>query len=103
MNKFILGLLSFAVALYITGCNDSTVTTTQPVHPLIDDGMNLMNKRAILDGIDQYNTAVKKSDNLLDICTAAGKLKVAYERAKESGEALIWSKVEEVDCKNAGL
>lgn len=104
MNKFILMSLSVVVALFLTACNnDQASVGYQQVHPLIDEGMNVMNKKAILDSTAQYNEALKKGDNSLDICIAAGKIKDAYERAKECDEALVWSKLEKIDCKNAGL
>lgn len=102
MNKLILILLSIAVALSVGGCNNdqSNTTWSRPVHPLVDEGMTLMKKKAILDGIFKYNDAIKKGDNLLDICIAAKNLRSAYEVAKEYDEALIWKKLEQKYCEN---
>ncbi len=104
MNKLLLVLSSVVVSLCVIACNnDQSSVRHQTIHPLIDEGMTLMNRKAILDSTAEYNDAPKRGYNASDICIIAGKIKAAYERAEEEDEALAWGKLEKIDCKNAGL
>lgn len=96
-------LLILTISLFITGCNEPTQTTTPAVCPIIDKGLDSMNKKEITDSIDAYNVALKDDNSTVDICMYAGKVKAAYERAKDHDNAEIWGGIEKSDCKNAGL
>lgn len=98
-------ILTLTLGLLMAGCNQSTTqTTTKPaVCPAIDKSTELMNKKAILDSIDAYNAALKNDSTPIDICMHAGKVKAAYERAKDYSDADVWNSIEKSDCKNAGL
>lgn len=88
----------------MTGCNESSQTTnTSAVYPATDKNTELMNKKAILDSIEAYNTTLKNDSTPVDICMHAGKVKAAYERAKDYSDAEVWGSIEKTDCKNAGL
>lgn len=97
-------LLVLIIGSFITGCNEPAHTTTTPgVCPIIDKSLDLMHKKEITDSIDEYNATLKNDNNPLDICMNAGKVKAAYEHAKDHNNTEIWDDIEKTNCRNAGL
>ena len=63
---------------------------------------NGIEKSVAKDSIKEYNLTVK-GGNKIEICVHAGLVAAAFNQAHDEKNYLKWKKIEERDCKRAGI